>query len=169
MWYDKSVLCTGRIVILWSCVIGLSSMNVYVWNVCTGSYVRWDNMRHKRGDVYCLHIPFQVRWVIWKGCDMSSMNTMTNVSKKSLNTRFIRSMNAAGAFVRPNDMTINSWCPYLEQKAVFEISLSLILNWWYPEQRSIFEKTVALYNWLNKSSILGKGSLFLMVTLFNSL
>ena len=42
-------------------LVWLDSMNVYVWNVYTGSYVRWDNMRHKRGDVYCLHIFFQVK------------------------------------------------------------------------------------------------------------
>ena len=39
---------------------------------------------------------------------MSSMNTITNMSRHSLNTRFINSINIARALVRPNDITTNS-------------------------------------------------------------
>ena len=39
---------------------------------------------------------------------MSSMNTIMKKSRYSWKTRFIRSINAAGALVRPNDMTRNS-------------------------------------------------------------
>ncbi|KAM0001574.1 hypothetical protein Hdeb2414_s0369g00878501 [Helianthus debilis subsp. tardiflorus] len=36
---------------------------------------------------------------------MSSMNTITDLSNMGRHTRFIRSINAAGAFVNPKDMT----------------------------------------------------------------
>ena len=39
---------------------------------------------------------------------MSLMNTMTKVSKNSLNTLFISSMKTDGALVRPKDITRNS-------------------------------------------------------------
>ncbi|PHU15338.1 hypothetical protein BC332_16543 [Capsicum chinense] len=38
---------------------------------------------------------------------MSSMKTMANMSKYCLDTRFIKSIKVARAFVRPKDMTIN--------------------------------------------------------------
>lgn len=43
-------------------LVWLDSMIEYVWIVYTGSYERWGNMRHKRGDVYCPHI---FSWVVW--------------------------------------------------------------------------------------------------------
>ena len=43
-------------------------------------------------------------------------------------TQFIRSMNAAREFVRPNDINRNSKGPYLVRNAIFEISTSLTLR-----------------------------------------
>ena len=40
--------------------------------------------------------------------NISSIKTMTNWSKNSLNTLFMKSMNTAGAFVNPNGITVNS-------------------------------------------------------------
>jgi hypothetical protein len=40
---------------------------------------------------------------------------------------FIRYMKYAGAFVSPNDITKNSYSPYLVENAVFGISLARIL------------------------------------------
>src|SRR5205809_1020490 len=47
-----------------------------------------------------------------------------NLSKYCRNTLFIRSIKAAGAFVIPNGMTVNSYRPYRVQKAVFGMSSS---------------------------------------------
>jgi hypothetical protein len=44
-----------------------------------------------------------------------------------MKTEFMRYMKYAGAFVRPNDMTRYSYSPYLVEKAVFGMSLGLIL------------------------------------------
>ena len=46
-------------------------------------------------------------WSIFKYIRMSSMNTITNVSRHSLNTRFINSMNTTGSLLRPKDITTN--------------------------------------------------------------
>jgi hypothetical protein len=40
------------------------------------------------------------------------------------NSHFIRYMKYAGAFVSPNDITKNSYSPYLVENAVFGISLA---------------------------------------------
>jgi hypothetical protein len=45
-----------------------------------------------------------------------------------MNTLFIRYMKKAGAFVNPNDMTVNSYSPYLVMNAVFSISEGRILS-----------------------------------------
>jgi hypothetical protein len=58
---------------------------------------------------------------------MSSINITTNMSSSSMNTEFIKYMKYAGAFVRPKDMIIYSYKPYLVEKAIFGISSSLIL------------------------------------------
>ncbi|KAJ0857906.1 hypothetical protein HanRHA438_Chr13g0595361 [Helianthus annuus] len=49
-------------------------------------------------------------WSAWflEYIRISSMKTMTNLSKYGLQTRFMRSMNAAGAFVSPKGITRNS-------------------------------------------------------------
>jgi len=39
---------------------------------------------------------------------MSSMNTAANLSRKGLNTFFIRSINRVGALVKPNGSSRNS-------------------------------------------------------------
>ena len=49
----------------------------------------------------------------------------------------------AGALVSPNGITVNSYSPYLEVKAVLGISSVRTFNWWYPDLKSIFEKTLA--------------------------
>jgi hypothetical protein len=46
-----------------------------------------------------------------------------------MKTEFIRYMKYAGALVRPNDMTRYSYNPYLVEKAIFGMSLGLILIW----------------------------------------
>lgn len=45
---------------------------------------------------------------------------------------------------RPNNSTTNSYCPYLILKFVLWISSSLILAWWYPYLKWIFDKTATL-------------------------
>ena len=49
---------------------------------------------------------------------MSSMNTTMNLSNSGMNTKFIRYMKYAEAFVSPKDMTKYSYRPYLVEKAV---------------------------------------------------
>jgi hypothetical protein len=44
-----------------------------------------------------------------------------------MKTEFIRYMKYAGALVSPNDITKNSYSPYLVEKGVFGISLARIL------------------------------------------
>src|SRR5512141_2817874 len=95
------------------------------------------------------------------------MNTMTNLSKNSINTLFIMFIKYAGALVRPNDITVYSYNPYLVVKVVLGISCSRIFNWWYPDRRSILENTLAPCNQSNRSLIIGSGYLFLIVTSFN--
>jgi hypothetical protein len=56
---------------------------------------------------------------------------------------FMRFMNKVGALVRPKGITVNSYWPYRVMKADFWISPSLILNRWYPDLRSMFEKYLA--------------------------
>ena len=72
---------------------------------------------------------------------MSSMNTTTNLSKKSMNTLFIMCMKNAGALVSPNDMTVYSYNPYRVVNAVLGISSFLIFSWCYPVRKSILENT----------------------------
>ena len=55
------------------------------------------------------------------------MKTTTNLSNSGIKTEFIRYMKYAGAFVSPNDITKNSYSPYLVENAVFGISLARIL------------------------------------------
>jgi hypothetical protein len=45
-----------------------------------------------------------------------------------MNTLFIRFMKKAGAFVRPKDITVNSYNPYLVMNAVFGMSEGQILS-----------------------------------------
>ena len=40
------------------------------------------------------------------------------------------------------------------KNTIFGMSSCLILNWWYLDHKSIFEKIRATCNWLSKSSIL---------------
>src|SRR3954468_12324996 len=74
---------------------------------------------------------------------ISSMNTTTNLSINFINTLFMRWTKYAGAFVSPNGITVNSYSPYLEVKAVLGISSVRTFNWWYPDLKSIFENTLA--------------------------
>ncbi|KAK9128760.1 hypothetical protein Syun_017557 [Stephania yunnanensis] len=59
---------------------------------------------------------------------MSSMKTMTNLSKYGFNTLCIKSMNMAGAFVSPNGIIVNSNNPYLVLNAVLGMSSFGILS-----------------------------------------
>jgi hypothetical protein len=45
-----------------------------------------------------------------------------------MNTLFIKYMKYYGAFVKPNDMTMNSYSPYLVIKVVFGMSEGWILS-----------------------------------------
>jgi hypothetical protein len=54
---------------------------------------------------------------------MSSINITTNLSSLGMNTKFIKYMKYAGAFVRPKDMTRYSYKPYLVEKAILGIPL----------------------------------------------
>jgi hypothetical protein len=45
-----------------------------------------------------------------------------------MNTLFIRYMKYAGAFVNPNDITMNSYIPYLVMNVVFGMSVGQILS-----------------------------------------
>ena len=45
-----------------------------------------------------------------------------------MNTLFIRFIKKAGAFVRPKDITVNSYGPYLVINAIFGISEGWILS-----------------------------------------
>jgi hypothetical protein len=45
-----------------------------------------------------------------------------------MNTMFIRFVKKAGAFVRPKDITVNSYNPYLVINAVFRMSEGWILS-----------------------------------------
>jgi len=81
---------------------------------------------------------------------------------------FIKVMKVAGAFVSPKGRTQNSKCPYHVWKAVFRISSSLIQIWWYPEWRSRELKTVAPWSQSRRSSMQGKGYLFLTVILLRA-
>ena len=45
-----------------------------------------------------------------------------------MNTLFIRFMKKAGAFVRPKDITVNSYNPYLVMNVVFGMSKGRILS-----------------------------------------
>jgi hypothetical protein len=56
------------------------------------------------------------------------MNTTTNLLRLSMSTLFIKYMKKVGAFVRPNDMTVNSYSPYLVKNAVFGMSEGQILS-----------------------------------------
>lgn len=99
---------------------------------------------------------------------MSSINTTIKLSKYNLNTRFIKSIKAARALVNPKGNTKNSLDLYLVQKGNLGMSLAFIFNWCYLDIKSIFERTLSPFNWSNKSSILGKGYLFLTITLLSS-
>jgi hypothetical protein len=46
-----------------------------------------------------------------------------------MNTLFIRFMKKVGAFVRPKDIMVNSYNPYLVINAVFEMFEDQILSW----------------------------------------
>jgi hypothetical protein len=50
------------------------------------------------------------------------MNTITNLSKNSMNTLFIRYIKYAGALVNPNDITVYSYRPYPIVNAILGIS-----------------------------------------------
>jgi hypothetical protein len=54
------------------------------------------------------------------------MKTTTNLSSSGMKTEFIRYMKYAGALDSLNDITKNSYNPYLVKKAVFGISLARI-------------------------------------------
>jgi hypothetical protein len=47
-----------------------------------------------------------------------------------MNTLFIRYIKKAGAFVKPKDITMNSYNPYLVVNDVFGTSKGRILSWW---------------------------------------
>jgi hypothetical protein len=46
-----------------------------------------------------------------------------------MNTLFIRFMKKAGAFVRPKDITVNSYNPYMVINVVYVMSEGRILSW----------------------------------------
>jgi hypothetical protein len=98
---------------------------------------------------------------------MSSIKKIMNLSNSGIKTEFIIYIKYAGAFVKPKDITRYSYRPYLVENAVLGISCGLILIWWYPDLRSIFENTLDFDNWSNKISIRGRGYLFLIVTAFS--
>ena len=50
---------------------------------------------------------------------ISSIYTITNLSKNSLKISCIKVIKVAGALVSPKLKTLNSKCPYLVLKAVF--------------------------------------------------
>ncbi|GJV75697.1 hypothetical protein Tco_1507281 [Tanacetum coccineum] len=56
------------------------------------------------------------------------LTTITNLSKYGLQTRFIKSINIAGAFVSPNGMTVNSKMPYSFSNAVVSVYLPLDIS-----------------------------------------
>jgi hypothetical protein len=49
------------------------------------------------------------------------------LSSSSIKTEFIRYMKYAGALLSPKDITRYSYSPYLVEKAIFGMSLDLIL------------------------------------------
>ncbi len=54
---------------------------------------------------------------------------------------FMRVMKVAGALVKPKGMTVNTNCPREVLNAVICSCPSAILLCWYPDRRSILEKT----------------------------
>ena len=54
---------------------------------------------------------------------MSSIKTTTNLLRYSMKTLFIRYMKYAGTLVRPKDIIVYSYNPYLVVKAILGISL----------------------------------------------
>jgi hypothetical protein len=74
-----------------------------------------------------MQIPGMFFFVLRVHQEISSMKTTTNLSNSGLKTEFISYMKYAGALVSPNDITKNSYSPYLVEKAVFRISLARIL------------------------------------------
>jgi hypothetical protein len=72
------------------------------------------------------------------------------------------------AFVRPKDITVYSYSPYLVINVVFGMSKGRILSWRYPDLKSIFKNTMAPLSWPNRSYIPGRGYLFLIVTSFRA-
>ena len=114
----------------------------------------------------------------WRKCDpcsssllekirISSMEMITNLFKKSLKTRCIKSINIAVVFVRPKYITKNSWCLYRVLNAVFGISSSFTFNWYYLYLKPIFENILDLASWSKRSLICGRGYLFFIVSLFS--
>jgi hypothetical protein len=59
---------------------------------------------------------------------MSSMNTMMNLSRYSMKTLFIMYIKLVGALVCTNDITVNSYRPYLKTNVVFGMSHSQTFN-----------------------------------------
>jgi hypothetical protein len=57
----------------------------------------------------------------------------------------------------PNGMTKYSWCPKWVEKAVFWMSASCILIWWYPNLRSNLENRCAPFSSSKRSSMIGIG------------
>jgi hypothetical protein len=51
------------------------------------------------------------------------MNTTANLLRYSMNTLFIKYMKYAGALIKPKDITVNSYNPYLDVNVVLGISL----------------------------------------------
>jgi hypothetical protein len=50
------------------------------------------------------------------------------LSRYSMNTLFIKYMKYAGVLVKPKDITVNSYNPYLDVNVVFGISSTRIFN-----------------------------------------
>ena len=78
---------------------------------------------------------------------MSSIDTMKNVSRHSLNTHFISSTNTTGALVRPKDMTTNLEWSYHVLNAAFgtyPLFLNMVITWLkiYLGEHGCFSKLV---------------------------
>jgi hypothetical protein len=66
----------------------------------------------------------------------------------------------AGAFFKPNGITLYVKDPHYIMKVVLFLSSSAILTWWYPENSSMNEYASFLATYSSTSSVkgVGKGS-----------
>lgn len=98
---------------------------------------------------------------------MSSMKTITKLSKNASKTLFIKFIKIVGVFVTLSGITKNLYCSYRDLKSILGMSDSLTFAWWHSNLRSNFDNILA--PWSCQIGLHGNGCRFLIVTSFNSL